>query len=263
MELQINMDVLKSLIADSKKNEREALGEVINPILDKYDLDKKEVLELCQIGKFVCKIDSEIRIIDKPKPPSPDFIMGFNNKLIGLEHTQILTEQAGQYLKIKNLIDYAKLIFESKYPDNNVHASISIKDDKLDYKQNEKASLAEQIADSVQLKRLSSDFELPDFITRIRTTKNSKVSFSYIENGWQSNYLTRERLKQEIVKKESKISGYRNSAFELVEFWLVLLIGSPTPYSYELNEMENYEMDSKFDRVYLMADFDAEIIRVK
>jgi hypothetical protein len=262
MEFQINLEDLKNLIADSK-NERAGLSEVINPILDKYKLEKKEVLELCQIGKFVYKIDSEIRIIDKPKPPSPDFIMRFNDKLIGLEHTQILTEQAGQYLKIKTLIDYAKQTYESKYPDTNVHATISIKNDKLDYKQNEKAALAEQIAESVQLTRLSSNFELPDFITQIRTAKHSKVSFTYRESNWQSGYLTRERLKQEITKKESKISGYRNSEFELVEFWLVLLIGSLSSVSYELNEMENYEMDSEFDRVYLMADFDAKIIRVK
>ncbi|WP_245939486.1 hypothetical protein [Tenacibaculum gallaicum] len=49
----------------------------------------------------------------------------------------------------------------------------------------------------------------------------------------------------------------------MTELWLVLLIGSLSSVSYELNESENYEMESEFDRVYLMADFDAKILRVK
>ena len=262
MNLEINKDDLKKLIENSKKESTE-LGEIINPILEKHDLEKKEVLEVCQIGKFVYKIDTEIRIIEKPQPPSPDFIISYKNKLVGLEHTQILTEDPSRYFKIKSLLDYSKQIFESKYPNINVHATISILNDKLDYKRNEKAELAENIADFVQWTRMETEFGLPDYITGIRTTKHSQVSFSYKEKDWQSEYLTRERLKQEILKKESKISGYEKSEFDLAEYWLTLLIGSLSSISYEMNEMENYKMESKFDRVYLMADFDAKIIRIK
>jgi hypothetical protein len=262
MEFRIRKEDIKKLIQDSE-NDRVGLSKIISPVLDRFNLEKKEILEVCQIGKFVYKIDSEIRIIEKPKPPSPDFVVSYKNKLIGLEHTQILTENANRYLRVKSLVDYAKLKFESKYPETIVHATISIKNDELDYKQNEKSILAERIADSVQFSILSYDFEMPDFITEIRTTKHSKVSFTYRESNWQSDYLTRERLKQEIEKKESKILGYRDSEFKLSEFWLVLLIGSLSSASYELNETEDYKMDSEFDRVYLMADFDAKIIRVK
>lgn len=41
------------------------MGEIINPILGKYELEKKEILEACQIGKFVYKIDTEIRNFGK------------------------------------------------------------------------------------------------------------------------------------------------------------------------------------------------------
>jgi len=259
MSYQIN---IQEIIEDSKKEKAE-LGEIINPILKKYTLEKKEILEVCQIGKFVYKIDSEIRITDKPPPPSPDFIISYNNKCIGLEHTQILTEDASRYLKIKSLFNYAEQIFESKYPNIKVHAIISIRNDQFDYKQKDKASLAIKIADLVQSTRLQQEIEIPDFIVNIRTTIHSKVSFSYKEKNREVGYLTRNRLKQEILKKESKISGYKNSEFEIAEFWLVLLIGSLSSVSYELNEAENYEMDSEFDRVYLMADFDSVIIRVK
>jgi hypothetical protein len=262
MNFEINKDDLKKLIENSKKEKAE-LGEIINPILEKYDLEKKEVLEVCQIGKFVYKIDTEIRITEKPQPPSPDFIISHKNKQIGLEHTQILTGDASRYFKIKRLLEYSEQVFEKKYPNINVHATISILNDKLDFKQSEKSYLAKKIAEFVQLTLKETKFEFPDFITGIRTTNHSQVSFSYKEKDGRAEYLTRERLKQEITKKESKISNYKNSEFELSEYWLTLLIGSLSSVSYELNEMENYEMESKFDRVYLMADFDAKIIRIK
>jgi hypothetical protein len=69
--------------------------------------------------------------------------------------------------------------------------------------------------------------------------------------------------KREIEKKETKISGYKTTKNPVTELWLVLLIGSLSSVSYELNDSENYQMESKFDRVYLMADFDAKVLRVK
>ncbi len=262
MKLQIDKEELKKLI-DQLKKEKQELGQIIYPILENFDLNKQEILEVCQVGKFVYKIDSGIKIIDKPQPPNPDFIIEFDNRLIGLEHTQILTEDANRFFKVKNLFDYAKQKFEQKYPNVKVHATISIQNDQWDYKQKDKSKLAEQIADSVQWTRLGLEFDLPEKITQIKTTNHSKVTFSYNEINWQSKYLTRERLRSEISKKEDKINGYQNSEKDLYELWLVLFIGSLSSVSYELNESENYQMESKFDRVYLMADFDAKILRIK
>tara|TARA_Y100000780_G_C13654758_1_gene406136 strand:+ start:733 stop:1521 length:789 start_codon:yes stop_codon:yes gene_type:complete len=262
MNFKIDIEQFKKQIEAFKKESAE-LGNVINPILDNFDLNKQETLEVCQIGKFAYKIDSDIRIVDKPQPPNPDFIIELNDNLIGLEHTQILTEDAQRYFRVKTLLDYAEQIFEQKYPNINVHATISVQNDEWNYSQKDKPKLAEQIADYVQWTRLETDFELPEKITNIKTTRHSQVSFTYKEKKWQAVYLTRQRLKSEIEKKESKILGYKKSDKQLTELWLVLLIGSLSSVSYELNESENYEMESEFDRVYLMADFDAKILRVK
>lgn len=261
MDIRIDKEELKKLFESAKKERRE-LGQIIYPIIEKFELNKQELLEVCQVGKFVYKIDSNIKIVDKPKPPNPDFIIEFDNKLIGLEHTQILTDDAHRYFKIKTLLDYAEQIFEKKYPKINIHATISVRNDEWNYSQKNKPKLAEQIADYIQWTRLKIDFELPKEITKIKLMRHSQVSFSYKEENWQSKYLTRERLKIEIEKKEAKILGYKTSEKQLTEFWLVLLIGSLSSVSYELNELENYRMESKFDRVYLMADFYAKIIRV-
>lgn len=262
MNFKLNINDIKKLISDSLQ-EGADMELIINPILEKYNLEKKEILEVCQIGKFIYKIDSEIRITEKPQPPDPDFIIEFKSKLIGLEHTRILTKNASRYFRIVTLLDCAEKIYRLKHPNKNVLATISIKNDELDYKLKEKTELAEVIADLVDDIHSGNNNQIPNFITNIRTTKHSQITFNYHERNWQSEYLTKERLKQEIQKKERKIVGYKKSKLNLSEFWLVLLIGSLSSASYILNENENYEMDSKFDRVYLMADFDANIIRIK
>ncbi|REH44978.1 hypothetical protein C7448_1101 [Tenacibaculum gallaicum] len=178
MNVQIDKEELKKLIEQGKK-ERQELGQIINPIVNNFDLNKQETLEVCQIGKFVYKIDSKIRIVDKPQPPNPDFIIELKDKLIGLEHTQILTEDAQRYFRVKTLLDYAEQRFEQKYPNINVHATISVQNDEWKYSQRDKPKLAEQIADFVQWTRLEKDFELPEKITNIKTTRHSQVSFSY------------------------------------------------------------------------------------
>jgi hypothetical protein len=106
------------------------------------------------------------------------------------------------------------------------------------------------------------EFDLPEYITRIKISKHSQVSFSYKEKNSQAEYLTKERLEQEVRKKETKISGYKTSETDLSEYWLVLLIGSLSSVSYELNENLDYSIKSDFERVYLMADSDAKVIRV-
>ncbi|MBA6316896.1 hypothetical protein [Cellulophaga baltica] len=237
---------------------------VINSILNDYDLEKKEVLEVCQIGKFVEIIDAEIQIIDKPKPPSPDFIINYDGQKIGLEHTQIYSADRSRYLKIKTLLGNAEQKFKKKYKDENLIASISFKNDQFDYKQKDKPKLAEKIADYVHWTKNRIEFKLPNFITEITTTKHDQVSFWFDEENWNTaEYLSKERLHAEILKKEPKIQEYKNSDQNLSEYWLVLMIGSLSSVSYKLNESENYKMDSEFNRVYLMADFDASIIRIK
>jgi len=262
MEYEININDLKKLISDSEK-EREGLGRIVNPIFEKYTLEKKEVLEVCQIGKFVYKVDSEIQIVDKPQPPAPDFIIKHKSKLIGLEHTRILTENAREYLKIVNLVEYSSKVFEEKYPNQTLSASIEFKNDKFEFSQKDKKLYATLIADLVYQINSGEYIELPDFISDIRIRKHAEVTFHFKEKNWQSELLTLERLKEEILKKEQKINNYEKSEINILEYWLVLLIGSLSSVSYELSETENYSTDSKFDRVYLMSDFSAEIIRVK
>jgi len=243
--------------------EHSELGKVINPILEKYTLSYNELVEVCQIGKFVYKIDSELAILEKPKPPNPDFLIQYKSKLIGLEHTRIQTENAHNYNKIITLLNFAESIYQENHPNEKVHAIISIENDTLEYKPHDKKSLAQQIASSVYNVQKQIAFDKPTFISSIRTTTHSQVSFSYKEKNWKGLYLTNERMLVDIQKKEEKVKYYQTGKSFIEELWLVLLIGSLSSASYQLNEQEKYLAESIFDRVYLMTDFRAEILRVK
>lgn len=259
--MQINIQTIKDLIANSK-TEKEGLGRIINPIIEKYNLPKKEILEVCQIGKFVYKIDSEINIVDKPKPPRPDFIIKYKSKLIGLEHTRIFTENADNYNRTNSIIEYSETVYRNLFPEDKVYAIISILGDNLEYKLSEKKAIATTIAKYVNCIKNQVEIEKPEYIENVKTTIHSQISFSYKEKNWQAGYLTKERLEEVIRKKETRLKIYQKDEKEISEYWLVMLIGSLSSASYELNENENYEMESEFDRVYLMTDFDAEIIRI-
>nr|WP_315222609.1 hypothetical protein [uncultured Flavobacterium sp.] len=259
--MKIELLEIKKLIEYHKKEHTE-LGKIILPIIKKYNLLDKEILEVCQIGKFVCKINSEIKILEKPNPPNPDFIIKYKSKIIGLEHTRIFTEDKAIYNKVNSLIKYCEKLFTSKFPDDKLLAQISIVDDKLEYKETEKRSLANEIVDYIYNLSKGIIENKPSFIAKVKLSVHSQTSFSYNEKNWQGPNLTQARLETEIRKKERKIKNYKSGNKQISEYWLVLFIGSLSSISYQLNHNENYETKTEFDRVYLMTDFDAEIIKV-
>jgi hypothetical protein len=253
---------LETLFHDFNKEKNE-LGKIIYPIIEKYNLPQKEIIEVCQVGKFIYKLNENLSIIEKPNPPRPDFIIKNNVTLIGLEYTRIFTENSKKYNRIKSLFEYSEKVFSNLYPNENIFASISLYDDNLEYHQHQKNDLANKIARYIQSLIINQEGLKPDFIEEIRLMKHSNVSFSFNEKNWQSPYLTNTRLKEEMKKKETKLEIYKRNENEINEYWLILLIGSLSSVSYQLNENENYESQSEFDRVYLMDDFNAKIIRVK
>ena len=138
-----------------------------------------------------------------------------------------------------------------------------MKNDRLDYNRNEKKYLANEIADIVHKVKNGNDINFPNYIKNIRISKHSKISFTYKEQNFQAPYLTKERLIEGIKKKEDKIKLYKKSKFDIDNYWLILLVGSLSSVSYQIDENIDYSTKSIFDRVYLMSDFSGEIIKVK
>jgi hypothetical protein len=260
--MEIELSRVKKLI-DHHKKENTKLGKIILPIIEKYNLSDKEILEVCQIGKFAYKMNSEIKILEKPQPPDPDFVIEYQSKIIGLEHTRIFTENLINYNKANSLIKYSEKLYSSNFPDDKLFAQISIVDDKIEYKETEKRNLANKIVKYIHNLSKGINENKPLFISKVKISIHSQLSFSYNEKNWQGPYLTQTRLEKEIRKKEHKIKNYKSGNKQISEYWLVLFIGSLSSVSFQFDENENYETETEFDKVFLMTDFDAEIINVK
>lgn len=249
---------------EALKKQGHYMGLIINPIINKYNLKDKEKLEVCQIGKFLYRINPDLRIADKPEPPNPDFILQVDNKVIGLEHTRIIDETKSQkFFSISNLFNEAAKEFASSYPDKHICATFRLKNDNLDFGQSEKKELIKSINHFV-LDALNGNYQSqPDFIEEVRIMNNSVVSFSFLENNFSGSKLTVSELRKAISIKETKLQKYYRQSNEINNFWLVLMVGSLNSASFEFDDNTNYRTESIFDKVFLMSDFSEEIIEIK
>lgn len=261
--MRIDLNDIESGIEALKKQSHD-MGLIINPIINKYNLQDKEKLEVCQIGKFLYRINPELRIEDKPQPPNPDFILKVDNKIIGLEHTRIIDSEKSQSVySISNLFDTAAKEFQIENPDSKICATFRLKNDTLDFSQRDKEKLVKLINQFVR-EAINQNYQnQPDFIDEIAIMPNDVVSFSYLENNFRGKTLTTIELQRAISTKEKKLEKYYRQSNSINEFWLVLMVGSLNSASFELDNNTDYRTESKFDRVYLMSDFSEEIIEVK
>ncbi len=243
---------------------RAAYKEIIQPTLDRYQLKKKNALELCQAGKFMLNIDRSIRIVDMPAPPNPDFLFTYNNQLIGLEHTRLTNPtHSPRVFSIQHLLDKAAERFQEKFPAHKICASFRFPNDEFDFSRNDQHSITDIICAYVDEHCRGIENNKPDFIESVRIMPNRIVSFYFHEHHFYGDKLATDVVSQTIATKEEKLNKYYSRNAEIKEFWLVMVIGSLSRASYELDEFTNYQMASQFDKVYLMADFDETIVQVK
>jgi hypothetical protein len=100
--------------------------------------------------------------------------------------------------------------------------------------------------------------EKPSYIDNIRIMKHSQVSFCYNPGGYVVNNLDKESLENAILKKEPLVEKYQTNS-GLQRQWLLIVIGSTSPDSFEFSDSQfKIEMNSKFEKIFLMEDFNAK-----
>jgi len=262
MPIKLDPANIRKSINAFKKQTNE-IGLIINPIINNYRLKEKEKLEVCQIGKFLYNINPNLRILEKPAPPNPDFILNFEGKIIGLEHTRIINALKTQkFFSISKLFDDAAIEFKTTNPEAKICATFRLNYN-LTFKQQDKNNLIKTISSFVS-EAIKGNFEnQPDFINEINIFPNTIVSFKYLEGDFTSSYLTITDLQKAISAKEKKLQKYYSQSNLINEFWLVLMIGSLNSASFKINENENYKTKSIFDKVFLMSDFSENIIEIQ
>ena len=244
---------------------RDKLGPLINNHLANLDSQKsdydKKVLELCHIGKFLVLLNENYSITEVRE--KPDFIISDTYNSVGVEHEILVRDNyKKQEGSIKQLFKQAERAFTIKYPGKNLLINIFIKKGFPIFKKNQTNLLVENIniliADYLDYGILPEN----ELVDDIFAMPHHQLNFEPNEGAWGQATLTEDLLKNAIEKKEKLLKTYIDNS-GTKDQWLVIVIGSMGKSSLQMNNNINSVKESGFARIYLLEDFNGEIVRLK
>ena len=245
------------------KEEMDKLGDNVNLIIRHLlndSLNKKEVIEICHAGKFITVLGDKIQI--KKKTEAPDFIIEYNGKEIGLEVERILNPHEVQNIKSKQeLFEKAAKEFESKFPSVKLLANFWLQDG-FRFKGNQKNMLTKEIVNFIHELASGNNPPYPIYIENVDLMSHSGVSFNFNEGAYMLSDLPTANLLEAITKKEAKVENYKiNSGLD--SHWLLLVSGIGSE-SFNIEDVElPQKIESQFEHIYLLEDFDAKVTKIK
>ena len=90
---------------------------------------------------------------------------------------------------------------------------------------------------------------------------HSRISISGNLGSWWQKNLTIETLTKAIQKKEKLISKYKENIDK--KQWLLIVIGSNGDSSFLIDRNIEYKVESKFDKVFILEDFNNRLFEIK
>ncbi len=228
---------------------------IVEPFL-KDNISHKDRLELAHLAKFIVSFDESIKIIEKRE--SPDFIIEYKGNFIGLEIERIFNLEEVANIKSKEAVfNKAALEFEKKYSDSKVLANFWVTDG-YEFTGKEIQEIAEFTYQTIS----GVNPAYPPYIKKILFMKHSGVSFNYNEGAYMPTEITGTSLDENIRKKEKKIANYKANT-GINSQWLLLISGIGSD-SFDLDDFElRKPIESQFEHIYLLQDFEAKIITLK
>lgn len=255
-------------LAESLKKAREEFnnfGNKVNVIVSPFindTLPRKEVLEICHVGKFLVVLDKEINLLEKAKPPKPDFIIECAGEKIGLEVERVFNLEEVQNIKSKQgLFEKAAHEFENSNPNVNVMVNFWTIEG-FEFEGNDKKSLIAEINSFVFETVNGNKPVYPSFIEKADFMPHSQVNFNFNEGGYSSEDISDLTLNEAIQKKEAKFNQYKLNT-GLDRQWLLLVSGIGLD-SFNIENVElPKEIESQFEHIYLLEDFEARVTEIK
>ncbi len=231
--------------------------------LTKSDTDyDKKVLEICHTGKFLMLLNSGFQITEVRE--KPDFIIESSNAIkVGLEH-EILVETTHKKVEgsFSDLLKVVENLFRERHPESKLLVTIYV-NTKKKISKHEKPILTERLLSMIEDSIFKNRFEENDLVHNIYWHKRSKLNFSCNTGGWGQQSLQTDIVLKSIMNKETKRPSYiRNTG--LKEQWLLIVIGSLSQSSYELDSIfdKNFKVESGFTRIFIMEDFKAKLFEI-
>lgn len=256
----LDMQMVKESI-ESLNRKNEEINKIIHPFLSEK-LTKKQFIELSHVGKFLSIIKNS-NIIERTE--SPDFIISYKDEKIGLEHQQIFNSEIIEIIKsTQKLFEDSAKLFEKKNPEYKLLANCWLKTNYFNFEKKDVEKLKDEISEYIYaLVTKKENIKKPSFLDKVQITKHSRVNFIYNPGAHYVEYLTPDILKQAILKKEKLAMKYIEKS-KLNRQWLLIVIGSTSPDSYEYGDFPfTIEVESNFEKIFLMEDFNYKIWEIK
>lgn len=221
--------------------------------------NRKKIIEVCHVGKFLMLLGTGERI--EKLSEKPDFIISQNGDLIGLEH-QIIIDQESKEREgfFENLFVIAESELQSGHDLPNFHANCYLKDN-VSFRIAEKPQLIQEIKSVVTHFVLKQELLENSLIREMHSMPHTGKSVSPNFGAWWQKEVTRDVLLTAISRKELRLQDYMKNSGE--KQWLLLVIGGLSNSSYELDKEINLELETGFNKVFLLEDFRARLFELK
>jgi hypothetical protein len=226
--------------------------------VDPYKNEQK-IMELCHVGKFLMYFNNQYKI--KKVCEEPDFIISNDKGKIGLEH-QILIDTKSKEKEgfFGNLIKIAEreLIKDKDLPNflANIHAHPS-----FNIKINEKQKLICEIKQIVKHFIQTGELIENEIIERISSMRHSRITLNPNMGAWLQKNINEEIISCAVEKKEKRIDNYIKNTN--IPQWLLIVIGGVGESSYSVENELDLEISTKFDKIYLLEDFNTQLYEIK
>lgn len=239
------------------------LGSKINNYLtglDKYNQsENQKILELCQVGKFLCTYFPEYEIAESRE--QPDFLITNGKKNIGLEHQSIFVDEILKRTGFfKNIALLSEREFEKDENMPNFLVNCYIRED-IEFSNKDKNEFLTTFITVIKEFVFNDVFIENNLIDDIYKMPHTQKSVNINFGGYMVPELSKVRLIEAIEKKEKKVKDYILNTNS--EQWLLLLIGGVGAHSYYLRQEMEINIDTNFKKKFLLEDFDNRLYEIK
>lgn len=230
--------------------------------LDRYNQsDYQKQVEICQLGKLLAAYFPDFWIEEVRE--QPDFIISDGNKRVALEHQSILDiETKRTHGFFENLFHIAErdLQMDDSLPNFLVNCYLDKKN--LSFKNSDKNRLIEIIKSTVTEFVLYGNVQENELIKRAIKMPHSQKNLCVNFGAYMVKDLDKETLTEFIDKKEKKLSSYKQNTD--LKQWLLLVVSGVGEYSFDVDKpILGLDIDSGFDKIYLMLDFENILYELK
>jgi hypothetical protein len=236
---------------------KELLKKIIDPFWNDCS-DEKKKLELCDVAKFIALYNP--RSVLEALRESPDFILSMDGKSFGLELRQLFSKSVERQKFLQSLLDGAAERYAMEYPNEKMLANVGFVDGFM-YRRSEKSGLEEKIVSFVKSAIEKNGIpQKSEVLSFVDLQPHTSLEFFYQEGAYTQEIVTQAIIDAAIDEKEAKIAEYISNT-GIVDQVLLLVSREAGSSSYDTSEIKQVGR-TKFTKVFLLKDFDFELIEL-